>query len=157
MNGKDGTQALHPDPRVAENRRKWLEMLRRDDVEMTRHQLEDGGRPKARCCLGHACAALEIEREEFEGRVFYGQDEDQCFLVLPSSVARALDITTGGALRPGMGYACDADSGKVKVELSDLSQVNDYARDDLTPAAIADFIEDAFRKGGFYGYAERPA
>lgn len=89
---------------VAEARAVWLKTLRAPGAKKTTQRLESPKDTNARCCLGHACHALGVERkvvtEGFPGGyqgplVRYGGE----VLALPRSVAKQLDISPLGAFR----------------------------------------------------------
>jgi hypothetical protein len=50
---------LSPHPTI-ENRRKWIELLKHPDTKKAQGVLVSQHDPEARCCLGHACHALDI-------------------------------------------------------------------------------------------------
>ena len=132
---------LHPVLQIAVNRALWLATLR--DPESLAHvgELESGGEPRARCCLGHACHALGAQRNEVERaryappRITYDGFSGQ----LPPSIAERLDISRNGAfVNPvALGdehYGC-------------LVTVNDRYRP--TPRQMASIIEREMRAGNF--------
>ena len=137
----------HNDPVIHENRKKWLEQLRKPESEKTYSKLERYDNPNARCCLGHACHALGIEREEIkyygeEHGVTYGNEHD----VLPKEAAEMLDITLSGSIREEVridGFQ----NGRPRYFVT-LTTLND--KTELTPQQIADIIEDLFLKNGLY-------
>ena len=132
---------------INENRRKWLAQLR--DPESKKHygELENPLASNARCCLGHACHALDIDRElQEDGEIFvaYGG----CLGHLPKEAARKLDIEVTGYLKNSIEIQFCNSKGRVQViKCHSLTDVNDSTS--LTPKEISDVIEEQFEKDNF--------
>ena len=47
---------------ILENRRKWVNHLLDPNTKKTIHKLEHIDNPECRCCLGHGCHVLNLER-----------------------------------------------------------------------------------------------
>ena len=124
---------------VNENRQKWFAVLRAPESSKAVGVLESRTDENSRCCLGHACHALGIARtvpnESAPEYVRYDSESKW----LPPAARRALRINANGNF-------------KRSIEINDtvlnsLSQVND--RTELSPAEIADVIEDQIRNDNF--------
>lgn len=139
---------LHPDPYIAANRALWLAELRKPESRPHIGALESADYPHSRCCLGHACAALEIIRYvekitkfSHSRRVVYA---GECGYLAPA-VAERLDITRrGGLIR-------ERQIGRVRYVT--LANINDKVG--WPPARMADFIEEQMRSGNLKPYAGR--
>lgn len=130
------------------NRRAWLDYLRAPGRRKTKYRLEDPADPEARCCLGHACAALPGLAERSMGALSdhcaireYGRVEgvyyDDADGGMPDAVCMALGVGPHAAFRRPVeidGRACES-----------AADLNDYT--DLTPAEIADVLEEQFSNG----------
>ena len=133
---------------INRNRNKWLAQLR--DPESKKHygELEDPSDSNARCCLGHACHALGIDRE-LQG------DDDEIFVAyggclgnLPNEAARKLDIDIMGCFKNSIEIRCCNSRGRLQVtKCHNLTNVNDSTR--LTPKEISDVIREQFEKDNF--------
>ena len=119
---------------IDENRQKWFKVLRDPESKKITNQLEDPEDPNARCCLGHACHALGIEREieldpkkELYNVYYHGSN-----IVLPDIVSQMLNISNAGDFKKTI-YVKNT-------PVSNLTQLNDTTS--LTPSEIANVIED---------------
>ena len=142
---------LHPDRDTALARMKWLAELRKPTSKRHLGELESPKDPFARCCLGHACAALIPERRTstaegtYLGRKGYRITYMDQSAQLPPSVAKMLDIHPRGYfIKP---VQCG------RFELISLIQVNDKAR--YNPKQIALLIERNCKLGNFVPYSEQ--
>lgn len=52
----------YTDEQILENRKTWIEFLKRPETKKYKEQLESRDGSEARCCLGHGCFALGIKR-----------------------------------------------------------------------------------------------
>ena len=127
----------------------WLGVLRDPKSEKMCGALAHHFHTDQRCCLGHACHALGEERalvKEYGvlgvGHVAYGPEKE--IHTLPDRVARLLNLTCEGEFK-----ALVVVGG---AEFDTLSDLNDASN--LTPAEIADVIEDMWKNDGFVPYAE---
>ena len=126
---------------IDENRRKWLAQLRDLDSKKEFGQLENVKDSNARCCLGHACHALGIRRrvKQYPSSSIDLVAYENTSGALPSSACYMLNITAIGRFIEKIivnGESC-----------SDLSDVNDNTL--LSPAEIADVIQDQFNNNNF--------
>ena len=103
---------------------------------------------EARCCLGHYCAAkglqavaVKVYDLETGSKVLYTYDPqyEKNIYALPQHLAKSLGITKYGRFVQSVVV-----EGRQMVGLTD---VNDYT--DLSPAQIADVIEQQFAAGNF--------
>ena len=142
------TNKYHENDFINENRDLWLEQLHSPESEKAVSMLEDGEYENARCCLGHACYALGIEREveqlSFGGvlhtRVYYDHDHE----VLSEDVAQMLDITPNGDFINAVDIAEYYPDLVLYNEFLCLSELND--RTELDPQQIAVILADQFVK-----------
>ena len=116
---------------ISENRKIWLKQLRDPNAKKAIGALESSSCPDLRCCLGHACYALGIERKESSTRVFYGGKNEWKYTSLPRPVSEMLGIDDFGLFKEPVLY-------KLK-EYKSLADLND--KSDITPQKIADIIE----------------
>ena len=136
---------------IDENRQKWLDQLRDPESKKARGMLEDSKDKNSRCCLGHACHALGIERDEDKKySVIYYDCEDTN---LPFGARNALDIDGRGSFKEPVNITSVHHNSLTSVHEDymtayDLIDINDET--DLTPQEIADVIEDQFNTGNFY-------
>ena len=143
----------HNDPVIHENRKKWLEQLRNPESTKAYRRLENWETPNERCCLGHACHALGIERvvrkdwSEMQAGYIRSVSYDEERSVLSNRVAEMLDITRMGLFRKP--YPQDENAVQVFTCLTDL---NDQT--DLEPQIIADIIEEMFIDDELASFAE---
>ena len=133
----------------------WLRALRDPDAQKHCGSLEDYDNPKARCCLGHACAALGLKRADDqwiqdnygEKTVLYGVDRgDYDETCLPKSLSKRLNISPGGGFIKKIEIEGQNENG-APILFDSLVHVNDDT--DLTLAQIADLIEEQNRKKNF--------
>ena len=127
---------------IDEYRAMWLTQLRSPEAEQWTGELESLDEPKKRCCLGHACHALQAERSYTENWVYYGSGRDMQSSTLPYSVAEKLNITPDGEL-----FNCYVHGNDV---YGALTIINDSGVFSLSE--IADIIEEGFKEGNFYTY-----
>ena len=117
-----------------ENRRKLIAGLREPGRKKHKGELEDILNPDARCCLGHGCQILGIERKVTKHQVFYGGQSG----VAPDELIAAVGLrcSTGylGKTIQWRGYTFNS-----------LTELNDNT--DATPAEIADFLEETIEGG----------
>lgn len=66
---------MYTDEQILENRRTWIEYLKRPETKKAKGVLESFDDPDARCCLGHGCFVLGIERTVDEDGVVLYDDE----------------------------------------------------------------------------------
>ena len=123
---------------VDENRQKWLAVLRAPESSKAVGVLESRTYENSRCCLGHACHALGITRTVTTGPEYVRYDSESKWL--PPAARRALRINANGNFKKTI----EVDD---KV-LNSLAQVND--RTELSPAEIADVIEDQIENDNFF-------
>ena len=136
---------------IDENRRKWLAVLRDPKSSKNRGSLESYWDENSRCCLGHACHALDVEKEESkpDSAVYYdGKDS-----ILPKGARNALDIDhRGNFIEPVTIISVHPNSLTHRYEdyftAYDLIDVNDNTN--LTPKEIADVIEEQFENDNFH-------
>ena len=127
------TKYQYTQEQIDENRRKWLAVLRDPQSKKKVNKLEDLDNSNVRCCLGHACHALGIERKVVyfpNGFVAYGNKTE----TLPFSACNMLNMEPNGKFKK-----------EVLVEDEpywSLARINDNT--DLTPQEMADVIEDQF-------------
>ena len=130
---------------INEYRAQWLAQLRDPKSEFWMGELESIESPNKRCCLGHACHALEAQREEdWNGQEIiyrFGNDWDVSYL--PLGIAEKLNITTHGQFREPVTVD--------HYEADNLGALNDSGLLD-TPAQIADIIEEQFKNDNFLSY-----
>ena len=129
---------------INEYRAMWLTQLRNPEAKQWTGELESLDEPEKRCCLGHACHALQAERtvsKSFE-LVYYGSGRDQQSSTLPYSVAEKLNITHNGNMINGYVHGLDV--------YYELTKLNDSGVFSLSE--IADIIEHGFKKNNFHPY-----
>ena len=118
----------------------WLEQLRAPESLKAKGHLEDILNPNRRCCLGHACHALEMERgSEIPGS--YGTEVS----FLPKEICKLLGISRMGEFRKPLHFQ---ESGLV----DSLAELNDCTS--LGPNHIAEVIEEEFSKDNFRPFQE---
>ena len=122
---------------ITENRQKWLAVLR--DPESRKHvkSLEKFTDPNSRCCLGHACHALDIEKNkgsEF-GFIYYDGEAG----ILPKQAQKKLRVDAVGNFKKPI--RINGIDSECLVELNDCRG--------LTPKEMADVIEDQFENHNF--------
>lgn len=74
---------------INRNARLWINYLKTNPPK-TRKMLEDAKNPTARCCLGHACFMLDVEKIIEDGKVFY----DGLNQTLSTKVMKKLGLKT---------------------------------------------------------------
>lgn len=123
-----------------EARAQWLTVLRDPKSKRNTGLLEDYDDQNKRCCLGHACHALGIERAFRPSKlVCYGRGMESSLATLPWEAQQLLGITYDGRLRRG-----------VMVQdffYSNLATLNDDTK--IEPAEMADIIEEQFAQDNF--------
>ena len=134
---------------IEENRTKWLAQLRSPEAKKTTLKLENSKNPDHRCCLGHACHALGIQREVLESQntvngwmVHYGEQTSY----LPDEASLKLAILCNGEFVNEIKID-HIHSYYANIEFENLAQINDHT--ELTPAEIADIIEEQFKANNF--------
>ena len=120
----------------------WLGVLRDPKSEKMCGALAHHFHTDQRCCLGHACHALGLPLEQWDWRGGYGGEHSY----LPARISELLDITQLGAFREPL--LIDG----LKARFESLAGLNDASN--LSPAEIADVIEDMWKNDGFVPYAE---
>ena len=132
---------------IDEYRAKWLTQLRDPESKLLIGELESIDDPNKRCCLGHACHALEAERTlDFTGQeVYYSCGNDRDMAYLPLGIAEKLNITNNGKLRKPYQFTPRG------FEYEDLAYLNDSGLVD-SPAIMADIIEEQFKNDNFIEY-----
>ena len=133
---------IHEKDSIQYWREQWLEQLRNPESEKVTGMLEDPHCENARCCLGHACYALGIEREESVNQEYVYYDGE--WEVLSGEVAEMLDITQNGNFVHDVNIA-DYFPEYLPNKYMCLSDLND--RTSLKPQQIAVILEDQFAKG----------
>ena len=58
MNQEITIQPQITDRQIYDNRKAWIDYLKRPETKKAKSKLEDFKDPEARCCLGHACHVL---------------------------------------------------------------------------------------------------
>ena len=134
---------------IDEYRAKWLAQLRSPEAKKTTLKLENPKKPNNRCCLGHACHALGIQREVLESKntvngwmVHYGEQASY----LPDEASLKLAILCNGEFVNEIKID-HIHSYYANIEYKNLAQINDHT--ELTPAEIADIIEEQFKANNF--------
>ena len=140
--------------------KKWLSVLR--DPKSKKHvgSLESLHDSNTRCCLGHACHALHSNKTIFEDKVCYGAEKEYTFL--PQKIAKLLNITPDGEFATPIHISRDysnIDSDEnvdedinylpTSIGYNDLVSLNDDTI--LSPAEIANIIEEQYKNKNFYG------
>ena len=134
---------------INEYRAKWLAQLRSPKAKKTTLKLEDFKKPNKRCCLGHACHALGIKREVLESNYSLGNsivhyENEPTYL--PEEAYEKLDITSEGRFVTPV--ELDHIHKYYKGDVyKNLARINDHTA--LTPAEIADVIEEQFKANNF--------
>ena len=138
---------------INEYRARWLAQLRSPHAKKGRCELETPEVQVRRCCLGHACHALNIRRHTnimvgtrlTSKTVLYDNESS----VLPESAAVKLNITPSGLLRTPV---------KVKNNFGEYFHVNSLTKlndnTPLFPSEIADFIEEQFENNNLREYQD---
>ena len=133
---------------IDEYRAMWLAQLRDPESECWIGELENIDDPNKRCCLGHACHALQAQREEdWESKEIiyrFGGDYDVSYL--PRGIAEKLNISIHGKFRKSVIFRT--------VKAPDISCLNDSGLIS-SPAKIADIIEEQFKNDNFIEYNEQ--
>ena len=127
---------------INEYRAMWLTQLRSPEAKQWTGELESLNWPEKRCCLGHACHALQAERSYTDCYVYYGSDNDVESSTLPYSVAEKLNITNDGEM-----INCYVHGNDVYGELTKLNDSGVFSLSE-----IADIIEEGFKKNNFHSY-----
>lgn len=125
---------------VKANRQIWLAFLRKKGRKKAT-QILDAGDGK-RCCLGHACFALNIERRAYATFIVYGASDEPS--LAPFEVRRKLGIrSSAGDLEKMVDITNDKrrKNGDLR-EVRSLAKLNDETS--FTPKMIADFIEEQY-------------
>ena len=125
---------------INEYRAMWLTQLRNPKAKQWTGELESLVKPEKRCCLGHACHALQAERSETDHWVYYGSGRDMESSTLPYSVCEKLNITNDGEM-----INCYVHGNDV---YGCLPALNDSGVFSLSE--IANIIEEGFKKNNFY-------
>ena len=129
---------MYTQEEIDDNRQKWFEVLRDPGSKKHIGRLEHNSlRPYARCCLGHACHALDIERQEWDkgDLILYGG----CETILPQEAADKLGMNAAGQFKKpvifdGIGFL-------------DLASLNDNS--DIGLEEMANVIEEQFKNNNF--------
>ena len=119
-------------------RQKWLDFLRGEGRRKAKGLLEKiAGYDKEnpRCCLGHACVALGMKGVKDNTNMIY----DGSSALLPLSAQIQLGISSDGSFKECVSVG--------SATYSSLSTINDCT--DLSPADIADVIEEQFKNDNF--------
>ena len=134
---------------IDDYRAQWLAQLRSPEAKQARGKLEDPDDPNKRCCLGHACHILGLERtvKKPEWRasdcVFYGKNCGEASW-LPREACKKLNVSLKGSFK--VPVAVDG------ITVNSLSIINDYTK--LSLSEIADVIEEQFKADNFLQSAE---
>ena len=112
---------------ILENRKKWVEFLKSPEIKKTTGMLENID--QSRCCLGHGCYALGIEREVTNGVIFY--EEEDIF-------APEVFIEKVG-LRGVEGKLKNPYNTEKRDDINSLVELNDETS--YSPQQIGEFIE----------------
>ena len=133
---------------IDENRREWLAQLRDPESKKTIGELESYDDTNERCCLGHACYALNIHCDIniTDRTVSYDTEAGK----LPNSACRKLNIDRIGRLNNDILLSDDDEYDNFYI--SNLTTLNDDT--DLSPQEIADIIEDQFKTNNFKPFEE---
>ena len=130
---------------IDEFRAQWLAQLRSSEAKKHVRWLEDAEDSDKRCCLGHACHALGIDRHinVINQMVAYGDNAFSLMntKVLPSEAQAKLNINESGEFVHTIRL-----NGK-GILFQSLSHLND--RSGLEPHEIADIIEENFKSNNF--------
>ena len=120
----------------------WLGVMRDPQSGRCKDRLQDVADSNSRCCLGHLGysmgATIEIRLNEYRVKAVhysYGDGIDSNVSVLPSALAKELDITRIGD------FIKDIKIGDTSFAC--MAEVND--KTDLTIAEIADVIEAQYK------------
>ena len=135
---------------VEQNRKKWLAVLRNPVSTKQKGALASATFENRRCCLGHACHALEIKPDQHQpGDSFLIYNGES--VLLPPGAAEQLNITHDGLFRKNV--SVDESRCYSEVNFFDsLVELND--KTDLIPAEIATFIEAQFEAGNLVQFGE---
>ena len=127
---------------------KWISYLRSDEAKRHKGSLESATDENARCCLGHACHVLGIERhlyseEEDLNGVFYGQERSLAFL--PREAAELLGISRRGGFKQFVDVQDNPNFPPYGI--TNLTAINDNT--ELSLHEIADIIEEQYQNDNF--------
>jgi hypothetical protein len=120
-------------PTVLENRRKWIELLKKPDTKKARGILVSRLDPEARCCLGHGCESIGLTFDPV------GHTYDGASHCTPVSAIEALGLWDFAGTTHTSG-ACVAE------EYISLAAWNDES--DVSPQEIGAYLETVIM-GGF--------
>lgn len=183
------------DEGVISARQRWIDFLRTPGLQKTKGVLEEYDEDneddpdydhatidnQPRCCLGHACYALNFEsyvdvavEAHTSYAVFYygGADAERSDngsdIELPQEVASLLDMDVTGSLKDGAWLITEGDTqhyewsleeqrpleveGRTITLVTSLTDLNDQT--DIAPCQIADFIVDMTNRNNFNPYKE---
>ena len=131
---------------IDEYRAMWLAQLRSPEAKKAQGKLEDPDKSNYRCCLGHACHILGVQRKiakpEWRANqcVFYGCENSW----LPLEAREKLNVSLKGSFK--VPIAVDG------ITVNALSVINDYTK--LSLSEIADVIEEQFKNDNFIDHRE---
>ena len=113
--------------------RLWLGVLRDPKSEKMCGALAHRFHTDQRCCLGHACHALGLPREQWDWRGGYGGEHSY----LPARVSELLDITQTGVFREPLLI------DRLKARFETLAGLNDASN--LSPAEMSNKLEELLK------------
>lgn len=120
------------------NRQKMIDQLKDPKSEKTEGLLEDPNNNNARCCLGHGCHALNIERFVDSNGICYGQENDSA--VAPPQLINKVGLF----FNLGVFQSRKITTFK-SVKFDSLVGANDGSN--LTPQDIGEYLESVIEGG----------
>lgn len=138
--------------KVNEERQKWINYLRSDDIGKMVNKLEHKYENNRRCCLGHACHVLGLSRRiaSTHNRLLVSyksntRAKDSSVDNLPVEAQLKLNLDRRGQFKQCIMITKDVYG--TDRHICNLQQLND--KTDLTLSQIADIIEEQLKLGNF--------
>jgi len=139
---------------VLENRKIWINFLKKKDRKKAYGALDEGG--GKRCCLGHACYVLGIERRNDgpDHPIYYGAKLEDAFA--PDELIEAVGLwDNDGSVRSGPSFHIKGKQFQSLAAANDAETVYDYDEEDnvvmsdfnATPQQIGAYLESVIQGG----------
>lgn len=143
---------------ILKNRKLWVAFLKSGLLQKETGILENAKHNERRCCLGHACylfgaKRVEMKRNQYRTDIIY----DQNHVLLPTKIARALNIMTNGSFENPIYVPEDRIVKRINNCLTasegyayNISVINDCT--DYSPEEIGEIIKEQFKTKNFIPY-----
>ena len=120
--------------KILENRKKVIAFLKDSSRQKHKGSLENIDNTEERCCLGHMCAALNIQREAYNHCIHYDTEG----AIAPESLVNMVGLNgQSGTIRNLYRYKNQRYLG--------LTDLNDHS--DITPQEIGAYLESVIEGG----------